>query len=97
MSHPRLKAPRSWDRAFYHCVSRVVDRRFIFGDEEHTEFLKLMRLYEKFCQVKVLAYCLMSNHFHLLIEVPSRPPEGLSEDALFAHIAGDVPVSVKTR
>lgn len=86
MSQARLLAPKSWDRAFYHCVSRVVNRSFIFGDEEHAEFLHLMRMYEKFCQVKVMTYCLMSNHFHLLVEVPARPPEGMSEPALMEHI-----------
>ena len=35
--------------ALYHCVSRVVDRQFIFGDTERDEFVRLMRLYEAFC------------------------------------------------
>lgn len=33
----------------------------------------LLREYEAFCEVRVLTYCIMSNHFHLLIEVPRRP------------------------
>jgi REP element-mobilizing transposase RayT len=33
-----------------------------------------MREYEEFCEVRVLTYCVMSNHFHILLEVP-RPPE----------------------
>ncbi len=28
-----------------------------------------------FHQVEILTYCLMGNHFHLLIRVPERPPE----------------------
>ena len=58
--------------SLYHCVSRVVDRRFIFGREEKDVFVKMMREYEAFCGVRVLAYCVMSNHFHVLVEVPPK-------------------------
>ncbi len=65
--------------ALYHCVSRVVDRRYVFGREEKEQFVRYMRLYERFCQVRVLAYTVMSNHFHILLEVPS-PPAGQGRD-----------------
>ncbi|MDA1236919.1 MAG: transposase, partial [Acidobacteria bacterium] len=65
--------------AIYHCLSRVVDRRFVLGDTEREQFVDYMRLYEKFCQVRILNFCVMSNHFHLLVEVPS-PPEGRGAD-----------------
>jgi putative transposase len=40
-----------------------------------------MRCYERLCKVRVLDYCLMDNHFHILVEVPRRPavPPGESE------------------
>jgi len=60
---------------YYHCVSRVVDRRFIFGDIEKDRFVSLMREYEIFCGVQVLTYSVMDNHFHLLLAVPKRPDE----------------------
>ena len=60
--------------AIYHCISRVVDRRFVLGDEEKEQFVRYIRMYEAFSQVRVLAFCVMSNHFHILLEVPS-PPE----------------------
>ncbi|TLD71653.1 chemotaxis protein CheW [Phragmitibacter flavus] len=88
MRQSRLKAPKEWEVAHYHCVSRVVDRQFVLGDEERAEFVSLMRLYEGVCQVRVLTYCLMSNHFHLLVEVRKRPEEGMSEEALLKLIAG---------
>ncbi|MCB1086627.1 MAG: transposase [Verrucomicrobiae bacterium] len=56
--------------AFYHCMSRVVDKRFIFKDKEKNYFRKWMRKLEIFCGVEVVTYCLMSNHFHLLVRVP---------------------------
>jgi REP element-mobilizing transposase RayT len=87
MRQPRLKAPDDWTQAYYHCVSRVVDRRFVLGEEEKQQFIHFMRLYEKFCQVRVISYCLMSNHFHLLVEVPAKPEQPMSEGKLLEHIA----------
>lgn len=54
----------------FHCVSRIVDRNFIFGDAEKEFFVTTMRKLEAFLEVQVLTYCVMSNHFHLLVEVP---------------------------
>jgi putative transposase len=58
--------------AAYHCVSRVVDKRFIFGPLEKNVFRSTMRKLEEFCGVQVLTYCLMSNHFHILVRVPDK-------------------------
>jgi putative transposase len=70
MRQPRLLQPHG--DAFYHCVSRVVDRRFIFGHEEKEYFLRWMRKLEAFTGLQVVTYALMSNHFHLLVKVPDR-------------------------
>ena len=69
----RLKAHPDASSGFYHCMSRVVDRQFIFGDIEKEHFARLMRQYARFCGIQILTFCLMGNHFHLLIEVPKRP------------------------
>ena len=58
--------------SLYHCISRVVDRQFVLGREEKDMFVRMMRQYETFCGVRVLSYCIMSNHFHLLVEVPPK-------------------------
>ena len=73
MRRPRLKAPPDLAPACYHCVSRVVDRRRVLGEEEKEVFLRFMRLYERLYGLRVLTFCLMSNHFHILVEVPARP------------------------
>ena len=64
-------------QSFYHCVSRVVDGRFLFqtqsrGSVEAEYFVHLMRRLEKACCVQVLTYALMANHFHILCKVPER-------------------------
>lgn len=72
---------------FYHVISRVVDRRFAFGQEEKEKFRALMRLQEKFTGCRVVSYCLMCNHFHLLLEVPPMPEGGLSDEALLKRLS----------
>ncbi len=90
MRRARFLAP-GWEAGqragVYHCISRVVDRRFVLGRAERERFVQLMRLYESFCGVQVLSYCVMSNHFHLLVEVPVRPAEGLGDEELLARLA----------
>lgn len=71
---------------FYHCVSRVVERRFAFGPEEKEKFRTLMRVYERFSGCRVAAYCVMSNHFHLLLEVPPVRPGGISDVELLKRL-----------
>ncbi len=71
----------------YHVVSRIVERRFYYGEREKEFFVGAMRRLEAFLDVKVLTYCVMSNHFHLLLEVPG--PEDvvkLSAESLRARL-----------
>ena len=63
---------RGEGRCFYHCISRVIERRFIFGDEEKEFFVDIMRKLEDFLGVRVVTYSLMSNHFHILLEEPDK-------------------------
>ena len=84
----------------YHCVSRVVERHFIFqtsghGSVEAQRFVQLMRRLEAFSGIRVLTYALMSNHFHLLCEVPE--PKALSEAEVLERIeAGYGPARLET-
>lgn len=72
---------------FYHCISRVVDRRFVLGAEEKEKFRTLMRMQENFTGCRVASYCLMDNHFHLLLEVPPMADGGLSDAQLLKRLA----------
>jgi hypothetical protein len=72
--------------AIYHVISRVVERRFAFGDAEKEESRTLMRMTEKFSGCRVLSYCLMLNHFQILLEVPPRPEGGLSDGLLLQRL-----------
>jgi REP element-mobilizing transposase RayT len=73
--------------AIYHCISRVVDRCFVFGDVEREHFRMFMRMQENFTGCRVLTYCVMSNHFHVLLEVPPAPEGGISDELLLKRLA----------
>jgi len=76
--------------ALYHCVSRVVDRRKVLGAEERSKFVEFMREYEAFCRVRVLTFCVMGNHFHILVEVPEAPEDrghSWSDEEFLHHIS----------
>lgn len=72
------------ETAYYHCISRVVNREFVFGEVEREEFVRLMRVYERFCGVRVVGYCVMSNHFHVLVGIPPRPEVVPDDEGLLA-------------
>ncbi|MEX1115040.1 MAG: transposase [Akkermansiaceae bacterium] len=72
---------------FYHVVSRVVEKRLAFGPREKEKFRTLMRMQEKFTGCRITSYCLMSNHFHLLLEVPPRAEGGLSDEELLNRLS----------
>ena len=83
----RIKAPSDAPSGLYHCISRVVDRRLVFGALEKERLCDLMRRYACFCGVRILTFCVMSNHFHLLIEVPRRPDQPPGDHELLERIA----------
>jgi REP element-mobilizing transposase RayT len=72
--------------AIYHCLSRVVDRRLALDVGEKERFRQIMRKVEGFSGCRVLSYCVMSNHFHLLLEVPPMPAGGLSDGELLRRL-----------
>lgn len=57
----------------------------VFGAREKEVFRKILRNLEAFSGVRVATYCLMSNHFHLLLDVPDRASLApLDEEQLLA-------------
>jgi REP element-mobilizing transposase RayT len=74
-------------------MSRVVNREFVLGDVEREKFRTLMRIYEAFSGNRVLSYCLMSNHFHILLEVTPMPENGISDETLLQRLRAIMPES----
>ena len=68
MSRPlRIQYPD----AFYHVTCRGNERREIFRDsDDRQEFFRLLSRSLNIFEVKLLAYAMMPNHFHLLVVTP---------------------------
>ena len=75
----------------YHLISRIANRAFFLTDEERTRFVERLWRVATFSGVEVLAYCFMSNHFHLLVYFPEAPKLGDEElfDRISALYSGD--------
>jgi len=64
---PRLEVPGG----LYHITTRGNRRQAIFGDDvDRRRFLDLFDRAQRRHGWRELAYCLMSNHYHLLVETP---------------------------
>ena len=60
-----------YPNAFYHVMNRGNNRgRIFYGDKDMDLFLKVLSNTTKSFGINVLAYCLMHNHYHLLIQTP---------------------------
>jgi len=57
-------------RGVYHVMSRTSCGQYLFDDEAKAVFVAMLRKQAGFCGGDVLAYCVMGNHFHLLVAVP---------------------------
>ena len=64
------RKPRIEIAGYYHIVNRGVEQRVIFKeDEDYKKFEELLCTYAPSYGVTIHNYCLMSNHYHLLIEI----------------------------
>lgn len=62
---PRKKS----STGIYHVTDRGINKLSIFNsNREKTRFQNLLREYKEKYDVQIYAYCIMSNHFHLLIK-----------------------------
>ena len=69
MYHRRVKVPPE-QRSFYLVTNRIVGGSFIFGEIEKEFFRKLLFEGQKRYGYIIWDFCVMDNHYHILIEVP---------------------------
>jgi REP element-mobilizing transposase RayT len=69
-----------------HRIARVVDKRLAFGPDYKEQFRIYMRLMEDFSGCRVPAYCVMCNHFHILLEIPPKLKKLLSDEQLLKRL-----------
>ena len=68
MSRPlRIQYPDAW----YHVMNRGRRGEEVFtGKNDYTAFIELLKELVEDYNVKIAAYCLMTNHYHLLVQTP---------------------------
>ena len=60
-----------YENAFYHVMNIGRGRRWIYhGEAYYKAFLKTLEESHERYEARFHAYCLMGNHYHLLIETP---------------------------
>ena len=63
------RSPRIDAVGCYHVLNRGVERRAIFLDDyDYDYFISLLAELQTLYNFHIHAYCLMSNHYHLLLE-----------------------------
>lgn len=68
------------ERGYYvHVTSRARGGAFLFGPGEKEMFVRLVRKWTDFSGVGVVTHCVLDNHFHLLLWVPSREEVDVEE------------------
>ena len=74
MRTPRVKP--DYRDSWHHCTNRAAGTKADrpFGDAEKEAFIRILQRVSAFYTVRVVAYTVMSNHFHLLLHVPAAPP-----------------------
>jgi putative transposase len=69
MYHARLEIPFG----FYHVCTRGNNKRPIFlDDDDRLSFMRLLELLSRKYGWRVHAYCLMDNHYHLVMQISDR-------------------------
>lgn len=65
---PRYSRKKS-HTGYYHVILRGVNRQDIFfDDEDRHQFIETIKRFQNELNVQITAYCLMSNHVHILLQ-----------------------------
>lgn len=75
------KAREKSSTGIYHAMLRGINGQKIFEDyEDYERLIQTIVKYQEVCGYQIYAYCLMSNHIHLLIK------EGKDDLGVFRRI-----------
>lgn len=73
--------------AFYHVTSRITGKRFLLQKPSlKAKMLDILERSARFSGIKIGAFCIMDDHFHLLFEVPAVDPGTLPESEILDRI-----------
>ena len=69
----------------HHLVSRIAHRVYFLKESERMDFLEFVRRTAEFTGVRLLGWCVMGNHFHILVFLPM--PEPVDENEILRRYA----------
>lgn len=77
------KRPVLDDEVCVHVMSRVVQRRYLMDERGMEEMRRILRTQAAFAGMEVITYCLLENHFHILLHVdPETARENVTDEEL---------------
>ena len=56
----------------HHVMNRIAHQVFFLKEEERNDFVAMLKRSAEFSGIQLLAWCIMTNHFHLLVFLPAR-------------------------
>ena len=68
----------------HHLISRIAHRVHFLKEEERNDFIEMMRRSAEFSGIQLIGWCIMINHFHILIHLP--PPEPVDESEIIRRL-----------
>ena len=72
MRQARIKIPAAEGEAAYHCISRTVNGEWLFDDVAREILRRQIWQVADYCGVQIVTYAILSNHFHVLLNVPRQ-------------------------
>ncbi len=57
-------------RTYHHLISRIAHKVYFMTDEVRNDFIEMIRRSADYCGIQLVAWCIMSNHFHILAYLP---------------------------
>ena len=72
--------------AVFHLISRIVGGERLLDDLCREVLTGMMWKLAGFCGLEIITYCVMSNHFHILLRVPE--PSQLTDAQLLERLEG---------
>lgn len=62
------KSRESLNTSFFHVITQGIEQKYIFEKEIYKrKYFKLLKQFKEEFDIKIIAYCIMENHAHLLV------------------------------
>jgi len=85
------KARVTFKSAYHHITSRSFDGKPIFKEEFFKNYLlQLIKKYSLLTRTRIFAYCIMDNHYHLIVQNSNLKMHGFMRENKFVRTKDEV-------